>query len=383
MRIKHLPVGNIPLLLSACDESTNTTEYDGGDVPIFARVDDDGHRFYKCKHVMQEADTKKGRKIAICNSIFHDSNSSNIGSIISHCKSRHWNVKKKKTAAHQKSSLFSFGGFSNKKQKTETAPPIAAPTDEQVNANVAKLDHQSDTTVAASLDDVRATESVLSEGENVATSDTTSDDRHNMSNSVDKADLAEKSGDVVEEIVMESCKGIKFTDVNNVEFNSEYEFVLMYPFNIHATSVQQSYSESNFLPTVTWSADTSGYLISNKCTPLYSRNLSKPNNANTTRSGGTACVECVRLQFNQNLHKVMSKSASNDYGTLPNALCPTSVFQVRYHNHRNERAQLRHTLCNQNRKILSLSRNVDDYSRLMLLMQENDIPSIKRLEHMP
>mmetsp|Transcript_16242 Transcript_16242/g.32744 ORF Transcript_16242/g.32744 Transcript_16242/m.32744 type:complete len:80 (+) Transcript_16242:1143-1382(+) len=79
----------------------------------------------------------------------------------------------------------------------------------------------------------------------------------------------------------------------------------------------------------------------------------------------------------------MSKSASNDYGTLPNALCPTSVFQVRYHNHRNERAQLRHTLCNQNRKILSLSRNVDDYSRLMLLMQENDIPSIKRLEHMP
>mmetsp|Transcript_16238 Transcript_16238/g.32692 ORF Transcript_16238/g.32692 Transcript_16238/m.32692 type:complete len:260 (+) Transcript_16238:232-1011(+) len=259
MRIKHLPVGNIPLLLSACDESTNTTEYDGGDVPIFAFVDEDGQRFYKCRHVMQEADTKKGRKIAICNSIFHDSNSSNIGSIISHCKSRHWNVKKKKTAAHQKSSLFSFGGFSNKKQKTETAPPIAAPTDEQVNANVAKLDHQSDTTVAASLDDVRATESVLSEGENVATSDTTSDDRHNMSNSVDKADLAEKSGDVVEEIVMESCKGIKFTDVNNVEFNSEYEFVLMYPFNIHATSVQQSYSESNFLPTVTWSADTSGY----------------------------------------------------------------------------------------------------------------------------
>eukprot|EP00985_Skeletonema_marinoi_P024211 scaffold16711_cov94-Skeletonema_marinoi.AAC.1 len=81
-RIKHLPVGNIPLLLSACDESTNTTEYDGGDVPIFARVDDDGHRFYKCKHVMQEADKKKGRKIAICNTTFHDSNSSNIGSII-------------------------------------------------------------------------------------------------------------------------------------------------------------------------------------------------------------------------------------------------------------------------------------------------------------
>ena len=91
----------------------------------------------------------------------------------------------------------------------------------------------------ASLDDVRATESVLSAGENAATSATTSDDRHNtsvsVSNSVDKADLAEKSGDVVEEIVMESCKGIKFTDVNNVEFNSEYEFVLMYPFNIPKT----------------------------------------------------------------------------------------------------------------------------------------------------
>jgi hypothetical protein len=129
-KIKLLPVGNIPLLLFPHDASTKTIEYGGDAVPIYASTDDDGHKYYSCKHVIQKADEKKGRKTLRCGTVFIDSNSVNIGSIKSHCI-KHWRVTSKKFAAPNKSSrLLSFGGFTrvNKKQKTAAAPTATAPS---------------------------------------------------------------------------------------------------------------------------------------------------------------------------------------------------------------------------------------------------------------
>ena len=48
-------------------------------MPIYASTDDDGHKYYSCKHVIQKADEKKGRKTLRCGTVFIDSNTVNIG----------------------------------------------------------------------------------------------------------------------------------------------------------------------------------------------------------------------------------------------------------------------------------------------------------------
>lgn len=187
-----------------------------------------------------------------------------------------------------------------------------------------------------------------------------------------------------EKIVMETiaCHGINYTEVHNIKFDVGYEFPLNYPYNIHADSIRQKYCGSNLLPAVSWSADTAGRLRSNKCNPLSQRNPSKSKDvqATTTKSGNIACVECVRLQYNQTLMKVMITSASNAYdNNTPNILCPASVVSARYSDLRNERKELRHKMLNSSRKALSLTRSNNDYNRLMIAISNNDIPNIKRL----
>ena len=101
--------------------------------------------------------------------------------------------------------------------------------------------------------------------------------------------------------------------------------------------------------------------------------------ATTTNTGKVSCTACVSLQFNMPFLEVMKMSITKDYGRLPNVLCASSTITSRYSNLMHTVSQLRLKGCNQERKISVLMRRCDDNSRLLLLMQEEDVPGLKRL----
>ena len=89
-KLSLLPVdSSIPLILCASDLETSTKEYKGNDVPIYAKTDDQGKRYYICMHVIQEADEKKGKKKRVCRKEFIAGSSVNIWVNTITCKRSH------------------------------------------------------------------------------------------------------------------------------------------------------------------------------------------------------------------------------------------------------------------------------------------------------
>eukprot|EP00986_Skeletonema_menzelii_P017389 scaffold19230_cov154-Skeletonema_menzelii.AAC.1 len=399
-KLNNLPIGSVPLVLCASDLETKERTYSKGkDVPIFVKLDDAGKRYYICKHVIQEADEKKRRKKRVCNMKFIAGHYFNIESLQSHVRNHMDSWTKKVLATTSKNGGGLLTGFFSKKQKTdEDSTTAAAPSVEEVANDVA--DERGTTNNMAGFGSIDSTCAAADERTSTLDDDLRNNTKEDTSsvavvapilqtiNDTNKAGIHDTAVAQEEQvdgaIAMEtfSCDGIKYTDVHNIKYDVGYEFGLMYPYNIHVDSIKQKYNDSNLIPKVDWSADTLGNLRSNRCNTLFYRNPSKLNDvkATTTKSSNTACVECVRLQYNQQLFKVMHTSASNAYNKkTPNILCPTSVVNTRYLDGRNERQELRHTLLNANRKTISLTRSNDDYKRLMLAISNDDVPNIKRI----
>ena len=395
-KISLLPVdSSIPLILCASDLETSTKIYKGNDVPIHTKNDDEGKRYYICMHVIQEADKKKGKKKKVCRKQFIAGSSVNIGTIKSHVSSHMRPTTKVVTSSgkHDGAPLTSF--FQLKKQKTDSSTAVGHKGDinsisggERATSNEAVDFGLTDSTYTGA--DERLTTLVDGLGAIKEGSTSSAATSPNMMSATDRAnnttmqDAAEGEEQTDGKIVMETiaCHGINYTDVHNIKFDVGYEFILSYPYSIHADSIRKKYCGSNLLPVVSWSADTSGRLRSNKCNPFSQRNPSKSNDvqATTTNSGNTACVDCVRLQYNQTLRKVMITSASNAYdNNTPNILCPASVVSARYSDMRNERKELRHKMLNTSRKASALTRSNNDYNRLIMAISNDDIPNIKRL----
>ena len=176
------------------------------------------------------------------------------------------------------------------------------------------------------------------------------------------------------------CYGVPYRDLS-VDFSQGYDFVWDYPFSIHSQAAQTSYDFSNLCPSLRWTVDIDRNRKSLNCQSLvvWNKNNLIAVNDTTTRAGKTACTACVHIQFAQPLLKVMAKSVSKDYGRTPNLLCPSSVVGARISEMNHAMNNLRLTRCNQGRKISTLTSRFNDNSCLLLMIQDQDIPGIKRL----
>lgn len=178
-----------------------------------------------------------------------------------------------------------------------------------------------------------------------------------------------------------SCVGVNFTEVRGIVYPPGFNIITAYPMSIHSPSIQAQYKNSNFIPNITWKVDSDGIFKSLLCVQLIVRdkNNAKAIAETTSRKGNPACKLCVRLQYNHHLHNTLKRSASGDYGSMPDVLCPSVVISSRVENLRKKNDHHRLMDMNSNRKITRLVRKVDDRTRLLLLIQNDDIPALRRL----
>ncbi len=275
----------VPLLLFPNNYCTATEELSGKPTPILATKDEDNNIWFKCRHVVQEADAKKGKEEVKCYQRWLLTQQVNVGgTFVSHCKNKHWDVKKHAPLAPKKGRMSNFFQLTDSKKE---------------QAKKQKTSHDMSTSAAAS--NAGNTEGETSQTGKLKEAETTPADLldehefggdNNTTLDMDDVEEIRCDDDVPPEVVSEvaaaaaastdlqpppaaithyACKGINHKDVNGVDIKEGYEFLSSYPLNIHVPSVQEKYKDSNLCPIVSWDVNTAGNFISKECSGLVSR----------------------------------------------------------------------------------------------------------------
>ena len=184
------------------------------------------------------------------------------------------------------------------------------------------------------------------------------------------------------EIILEHvpCMGVLYTDIIGVEYPPGFDLAINYPYSIHGRNAQCKWGGSNFSPTPTWSINTQGRLQDLRCKGIISRNTNdKAQVSTSTINGSSVCHNCYRLPHQMQLSRFLQRIAIGDFGRLPDPLCPVSTLNQRLATLRLDRQENRLSRLSSERKIASLLSRVDDNTRLLRVIQSEDIPDISRL----
>ena len=342
-----LPPGNTYLRVVPSAAANSSEQYYGNSTPIHCYVQD-GKRFYRCRHEMIEADEEEGTPAVICTQVWEAKTSVTIGTVRTHCRSNgHWN--KGKTKINLQAGQKQLSAFFTKGPKRQRSSPVP-----------------------------RNCAAVSSNNIPESAGDNGDDDIIEVDMGIGGEGDISFSEPSIEHV---ACVGLYFGDFP-IEFDFNYDIIKDYPWSIHSEAVQQSYKDSNLIPKVSWRLTTDGFFKDLKCGQVISRDINNQVEMNNTSapSGLPICRVCIQLKYNQHLLKVLKRSIFKTYGEqLPNALCPSSTVAARIAALKNKLDDQRLTRFNMDRKLLSISRRVNDNSRLMMLLQERDVPGFQRL----
>ena len=380
--IRLLPVGETPLLLFPSAPKNSNKVYTGDPTPIVSYHDEFNNNklSFRCQHVRVKEDEKKGTSRVVCTHYWQDGQGVTIGTILSHCRSQHWQHSSNivSNVAGQR-GVKSFFSVTKKRKSAIDANATATAGMDYGSGGENILSSNAVTSAAAgSTNTVNvAAAAVAGAGGNIDTDmaevevvDMGGEEQQDMA--IDTSILKAPPSIVFMEYL--PCRGIHYLDFNNIDFGLHYDVMRDYPWLIHSDTTKAAYQNSNLLCNVDWTVNSLGNFSSTGCNGIITRD--KNNFATTTRAKKPACLDCISLQFNQRLMGVLTMSISKEYGQLPNALCPVSQILHRISKIKKDVSNHRLAEFNFERKIGSLTKQVDDHSRLKMCIQNNDVPAI-------
>eukprot|EP00956_Cyclotella_meneghiniana_P013148 scaffold18824_cov77-Cyclotella_meneghiniana.AAC.16 len=353
VKIAMLPSGDTPLLCMPSVAKDCQDIIAGNPTPITCSGPE-GKKVFRCEHEVVPANPKTGTKPQLCQKTWVQGPNVNIGSILCHSRSVHWRITGRKLAPIPGQKGINTIFKRRVKAKTTNSDPAPSVAEELIGHDflqdvVGVVDAPTAPTLTLTAPTVDASLPTLPV----------------ELNTLDHI----------------PCRGIHVLDFKNINFPDDYDFVQNYPFVVHSSTSQLTFERSNLLPKVDWTIDSLGNIMSDKCDGIIVRDRSNTMTVKNTTShaGKPACIDCIGLQYNQRLMQLLLASVEKKYGQTPNGLLPISAVNERVAKLSRNIAAHRLAEKNYERKVTALSGRVDDNSRLMLKIQQEDVPDLRRL----
>ena len=340
-------------------------QYKGNPTIIKCFEDDAGKRCFKCLHVVVVANEKKKIKQQLCGKEWLAIASEvNIGTIRSHCRNQinHW-VSVKEIPKRKKGSISTFFA---KKQKSKDST-IEGSMNPRNNGQQVQGATAFSSTETSPLEVSTAPYSSIAAAP-IATNNV--------------VDIESTNNLIQIEHVL--CHGLDYNELPNMDTPPGYIFLRDYPVSLHSPDVLTKYGSGrgNLMPLINWNFDSNGNFHAAQCMSIIVRNKNNKHEVENTTNhiGKSSCTACINLQFNQSLRKIMKQSIQQCYPPqLPDSLVPASALSNRLISTRQKKHDLELDILNHIRKCNRLSNQTNNHSRLMLLLQTNDVPGIRRL----
>eukprot|EP00956_Cyclotella_meneghiniana_P008152 scaffold10851_cov129-Cyclotella_meneghiniana.AAC.3 len=348
--ISLLPPGDVPLVLQPSASEGSHDNYTGDPVHIKCMMED-GKQVFVCRHPVVKANPKKNIPVKRCNRKFYHSRTCTIGTLRTHARTHWMKVANAKAPNHGQKSINKIFLPVKRKADGDKEPPTSSDPGTMESSSP---DAEFDTGELINYDFLAAQPST----------DIFVERSMEFTNpAVIRLPSIAQHPELESTVEHLPCMGINIREFQNIDIPDEYDVVLNYPLSIHSNTTQLKYNNSNLLPKIDWTIDVSGNIKSIVCEGIINRDtansLSVANT--TTRAEKPACVDCIKLQYNQRLMGVLTTSIEKNYGmTLPNALIPISVLNERAAKLTSDVNAHRLSEKNYERKITSLNRKVDD-----------------------
>lgn len=248
------PPDREPLKFFPANSSGDGRIYKGKPVIVTCSLNDVGKKVFRCRGVFKEATKTSTAKI--CQHMWQEGTSVNIGTLRSHIRSKHWSYSGNATvqiSGQKKMSSF-FSAKIKKKQRTDGNPGT-----DTMDMDDSPTPINQDTTSPPNTDN----EPVNTSSEEVAA------DEIEEEVEIESFDhLSNKESPPP--IELSPCRGISVLDFKNLNFGDDYDVLEDYPFAIHSIDVRMHFKDANFIPKVDWTIDSSGFVKDMKCSGIIS-----------------------------------------------------------------------------------------------------------------